>query len=81
MARIPLVDPATAPPAVREVYTHFENLGFQVFNVFRLFAANPRALKGFALIAEALYDGQSPLAPRHRELAYLRASQLNSCHY
>jgi alkylhydroperoxidase family enzyme len=81
MARIPLVDRATAPPAVQAVYADFEALGFPILNVFRLFAANPTALEGFALIAKALYGGGSPLVPRYRELAYLRASQINSCHY
>lgn len=81
MARIPLVDPATAPPAVQAVYAQFEALGFPLFNVFRMFATNPVALEGLARIAQALYGGGSPLAPRYRELAYLRASQLNSCHY
>ncbi|MEQ8233998.1 MAG: carboxymuconolactone decarboxylase family protein [Gammaproteobacteria bacterium] len=80
MARIPLVEPHEASPEVREIYARLEGLGFSVFNVFKLFGNDARLLRGFAEIAMALYDTPR-ISPRHRELAYLRASQLNSCHY
>ena len=81
MARLPLMEPADAPPEVQETYARFEALGFPIFNVMKMFANNAKALAGFALIAESLYGPECALAPRHRELAYLRASQVNSCHY
>lgn len=80
MARIPLVEPDQATPEVRAIYTRLEEIGFSIFNVFKLFGNDPTLLKGFADIAFALY-GQPHIAPRYRELAYLRASQINSCHY
>lgn len=81
MARLPLIEPSTAPPEVQATYARFEALGFPIFNVMKMFANNPMALSGFALIAEALYGPACALSPRYRELAYLRASQVNSCHY
>ena len=49
-------------------------------NVMKLFGNNVDFLAALTHIARALY--QYPhLSPRYRELAYLRASQLNSCHY
>jgi len=81
MARLPLIEPADAPPEVQATYARFEALGFPIFNVMKMFANNPTALAGFALIAEALYGPGCALSPRYRELAYLRASQVNSCHY
>lgn len=80
MARIPLVEPEDASPEVRDIYARLEGLGFTVFNVFKLFGNDSRLLRGFAEIAAALYEAPA-ISPRHRELAYLRASQLNSCHY
>lgn len=80
MARIPLIEPADASPDVRASYTALEAIGFPIFNVMKLFAANPTVLAGFVKIAEALYK-HPKVAPRYRELAYLRTSQINSCHY
>lgn len=80
MARIPLVEPENAPPAVRAQYQQMQDLGFPMFNVFKVFGANAGILEGFVHIAKTLY-GNPHLAPRYRELAYLRASQINACHY
>jgi len=80
MARIPLVEPEHAPPAVAKLYEEMTALGFPVFNVFKVFGNDPALLGGLVSIARSLY-GAPTLAPRLRELAYLRASQLNSCHY
>lgn len=80
MARIPLIEAEQAEPEVRAVYARMEELGFSLFNVFKLFGNDARLLRGFSEIAMALYEAPT-LSPRHRELAYLRASQLNSCHY
>ncbi|MCB1748597.1 MAG: carboxymuconolactone decarboxylase family protein [Gammaproteobacteria bacterium] len=80
MARIPLVEADQAGPEVRAVYERMQGLGFSLFNVFKLFGNDARLLRGFSEIAMALYENPK-ISPRHRELAYLRASQLNSCHY
>lgn len=80
MSRIPLIEPAAAPPEVRESYAEIEAMGFPVFNVMKLLANNGEIFKGFVHIMRGLY-GTPRIAPRYRELAYLRASQVNSCHY
>ncbi len=80
MSRIPLVEPSAASKEVREMFSRMENLGFTLLTVFKLWANNPKAAAGFLQIAEALY-AEPKLLPRHRELAYLRASQVNGCHY
>lgn len=80
MSRIPLVERDGASDETHELFDRMEAIGFPLFNVFKLWAKNTKAATGFVHIAEALYE--SPvLAPRYRELAYLRASQINSCHY
>ena len=80
MSRIPLVEKSDASAEVNKVYNELEKQGFSILNVFKMFANNDRLLKGFKEIVLALYQ-DSKLEARYRELAYLRASQLNSCHY
>ena len=80
MARIPLIEPEHAPPAVRTQYEHMQALGFPLLNVTRLLGNNAEFLAGLTTIITTLY-GKGVLSPRHRELAYLRASQINACHY
>ncbi len=81
MARIPLVERETADANVHAMFDRMEGLGFALLNVFKLWANNPKAASGFLQIAESLYGPEAVVAPRYRELAYLRASQVNSCHY
>ncbi len=80
MARIPLVEPEGASPEVQSAYKQFEEIGFPILNVMKMFANNGKVLQGFVQIAQALYVTPR-ISPRYRELAYLRASQVNSCHY
>lgn len=80
MPRIPLVEPEQASAEVRALYESFSGSDLPVMNVMKLFGNNVDFLAGLTHIARGLY--QHPhLSPRYRELAYLRASQLNSCHY
>jgi alkylhydroperoxidase family enzyme len=80
MSRIPLVERDDANGEVNSMFDRMEGLGFSLLNVFKLWANNEQAAAGFVQIAEALYKSPT-LSPRYRELAYLRASQINSCHY
>ncbi len=80
MARIPLVEAENASPEVRAQYQQMQDLGFPVSNVFKVFGANASILEAFLSIVKTLYVNPT-LTPRYRELAYLRASQLNACHY
>ena len=80
MPRIPLVEPEQASPEVRELYERLSGPDLPVLNVMKLFANHTDLLAGLTHIGSALYNDPK-INPRHRELAYLRASQLNSCHY
>jgi alkylhydroperoxidase family enzyme len=80
MARIDLVGREDASPGVAALYDEFESMGVPLLNVAKVFANHEDFLGGFVRMAKALYATPT-LDPRLRELAYLRASQLNSCHY
>jgi alkylhydroperoxidase family enzyme len=81
MSRIPLVEPENAPPEIRALYDEIRDAGMPVFNVMKMFANNANCLAALVNFLHGLYGDSSKLDPRLRELAYLRASQLNSCHY
>jgi alkylhydroperoxidase family enzyme len=80
MSRIPLVEPENASPKVKAIYAEIEASGLPVYNVMKMFANNEHFLGALLNMVRGLYSG-GKLDPRLRELAYLRASQLNSCHY
>ena len=80
MSRIPFVEPEDAPQEVRANYDRFQAGGLPLLNVMKIFGNDARFLAGLEQMSQSLYS-DSVLSPRHRELAYLRASQLNSCHY
>jgi hypothetical protein len=80
MSRIPLVETADASPEVQRVYADLQRWGVPLLNVMKLFGNHEAFLRGFYEMFRPLY-GTPTISPRHRELAYLRASQLNSCHY
>ena len=80
MSRIPLMEPEDAPAEVRAIYDRFQTGGLPLLNVMKMFGNDAGFLAGLEQMSQSLY-GDSTLSPRHRELAYLRASQLNSCHY
>ena len=80
MSRIPLQEPENASPAVKAIYQDFEKWGVPLLNVVKMFGNHEGFLRGFYEMFRPLYL-EPKIAPRHRELAYLRASQLNSCHY
>jgi len=80
MTRIPLIEPDQASPAVRKVYEKLSADRMNVLNVMKVFAHDPSFLDGFVRMLEALY-GDGLITARHRELAWLRTSQINGCHY
>lgn len=80
MARIDLVSRESASPEVRALYDEFGSIGVPLLNVVKLFGNHDQFLAGFVKMVRALYETPT-LSPRLRELAYLRASQLNACHY
>ena len=80
MARIPFVEPDMAPKEVNGIYQRFSELGYGVFNVMKVFANDPQFFAGFEQMFNAIYVDET-LAPRYRELAWLRTSDVNACHY
>jgi len=80
MPRIPFVEPEDASPEVRALYESFTGPNLPVLNVMKLFGNHAGLLGVLTHTVGTLYHDPK-LAPRYRELAYLRASQLNSCHY
>jgi alkylhydroperoxidase family enzyme len=80
MSRIPLVPPDPESPVLRERFAEIQSWGFQLPNVVRMFANHETFFGAFVEMIRALYV-EGKLSPRHRELAYLRASQINGCHY
>ena len=80
MARIPLIEPEQASPEVRAVYDDLKSWNVPLMNVVKLFANHEGFLKGFYEMFQPLYRNPQ-IQPRYRELAYLRASQVNGCHY
>ena len=78
MARIPLIDPDDpgADPVAREALGVLGGMGAP--NVLRALANHPRLMRGFGM---AVYSPEARITPAQRELAYLTASVVNSCHY
>ena len=80
MSRIPLVPSDTESPVLRAHFAEIQSWGFQLPNVVRMFANHETFFGAFVEMSRALYV-EGKLSPRHRELAYLRASQINGCHH
>lgn len=78
--RISLVEKEQASQDVKSIYERFESSGLGVYNVMKLWANDPAFLAGFESMINALYADDT-LEARYRELAWLRTSQINSCHY
>jgi alkylhydroperoxidase family enzyme len=82
--RLPLVDPddPDLPSEVREVVERYG--GAETFaglpNIMRAMANHPGAARILGEAGAVLY-GSGTITPAQRELAYLTASVVNSCHY
>ena len=76
MARIPYVDPATAPEHVRDTLAQLP----VVLNIFRMMAHAESNFRPLLRFGSAILGGQK-LSPRLRELAILRVAQLSPARY
>src|SRR6202045_5331241 len=76
MARISLIAPESAPPAVREIYD--TTLRGKPGNVQKALAHRPEMLKNFLSFYGSV--GRS-LDRKLYEMIYLRVSFINGCHY
>jgi alkylhydroperoxidase family enzyme len=79
MARISYIEKAQAPPEVQALYERFERALGRVPNIFKAMAHAPEFLQKLlefdGAVRAAKLDGKL------RELAYLKASQVNGCEY
>ncbi|MGH3585617.1 MAG: carboxymuconolactone decarboxylase family protein [Pseudonocardia sp.] len=73
--RLPLIDPATASPAVRAAFAQLP-----VVNVFRAMAAAETLYPAFAGFLGTLFQ-EMELDPRTERLAVLQVARLSDCHY
>jgi alkylhydroperoxidase family enzyme len=80
MSRIPGIEPQDASPEVRAIYHKYQADGFPIFNVMKMFANKAEFVSALYELSRGLYTN-GVLSPRYRELAYLRTSQINACHY
>jgi alkylhydroperoxidase family enzyme len=73
----PLAD-AEAPDASKGLFQQIQSQFGMVPNIFRTMGHAPEALRATLALEQAI---TRDLAPKLRELAYLKTSQLNGCHY
>ena len=73
----PLAD-AQAPDASKSLFQQIQSQFGMVPNIFRTMGHAPEALRATLVLEQAI---TRDLAPKLRELAYLKTSQLNGCHY
>src|SRR5262245_11268801 len=79
MALVSYVEKDEAAEALRPVFEGMERKLGAVPNVFRAMAHSPELLQAFLGLNAAL--AKTKLDGKLRELAYMKASQLNGCEY
>ncbi len=79
MAIVSYVPTAEAAEKIRPLFEKVESRGHEVPNFLRVLAHSPEILEGFIALNGAM--SQMKLDPKLRELAYLRASEINGCGY
>jgi alkylhydroperoxidase family enzyme len=78
-ARLPYLERDDVPPEVEAVYDALQKASGRVLNIYKLMAYHARSLPPFVRWYPALREG--PLDLKLRQLAYVKASQLNGCRY
>lgn len=79
MALVPYLERDQVPPEIQWVYDALVKEAGRVPNFHKVLAHFPRALAAYQDLRTALRRGS--LDPRLRELAYIKTSQVNGCHY
>lgn len=69
-----------APPIVKRVFDALRNGGGRVVNARRVMAHNPDFLRALGPFSDAI-KRESALSNRIKEIAILRVSLVNGCHY
>jgi uncharacterized peroxidase-related enzyme len=79
MALVSYVSTSEATGSIRPRFENMEKKGHDVPNFLRTLAHSPELLEGFISLNGAL--NRTQLDPKLRELAYIRASEVNACGY
>lgn len=79
MPHVSYLEREQAAEAIRPVYDDVAKKTGQMLNFFKVMAHNPAVLQGFLALNGAM--PRTKLAGPLRELAYLKASQVNQCDY
>jgi alkylhydroperoxidase family enzyme len=79
MARLPFVERDQAQPEVQEAYNKAQKAMGRVSNFVKLIANHANSLPGFLEWYPRLREGALDI--KLRQLAYVKASQLNGCNY
>lgn len=79
MARVPYVERDQLPAELQAVYDTLQKAIGRVPNFYKVLAHSSKVLTGYLGLGGALRE--TKLDPKLRELAYLKTSQLNRCHY
>jgi alkylhydroperoxidase family enzyme len=78
-ARLPYLDREQVPPDVQAVYDTMKKATGRVLNTFRLMAHHARSVAPVVAFYGTLREGALDL--KLRQLAYVKASQINGCNY
>lgn len=78
-ARLAYVERDQAPPEVQEAYDKAQKTMGRVSNFVKIMANHPQSVPGFLAWYPRLREGALDI--KLRQLAYVKASQLNGCNY
>lgn len=81
MPHIHPVPPEEATGAVSDLYAEMKAVRGSVPNLFQLLGYSPKMLGPAIALANFAGSNDSRVPAKHKQLAYLAASRLNSCHY
>jgi len=79
MARLPYVEKDSASPEQQEILGKVTQKSGKIANIWKLWTHSPQTLDAFLVFNKSLAKGT--LDPKLRELAYVKASQINDCAY
>ena len=78
--RITPVEPDQAPNVVRRIYDSLAQRSGSVSPFYKMLGHKPDVLRAYSQLSAAVM-AEGALSPRLKELAYLRVSIRNGCHY
>lgn len=79
MARLLYLERDQVPVEVQKVYDNLQKTTGRVLNIFKLMAYHAKSLPPFLRWYPTLREGALDI--KLRQLAYVRASQINNCNY